>query len=367
MRVCGDEDPAAPISLQLGEATSAPFHWTTEPTIPPGPRALPASASQRAVSVQTVGNWAKPAQGTKDSEARIYAKLVSFTGASTSTGEAGALEQHYVHVAVIDPATREQLMSGSASNHYPPTATDSGLITVVSEPYAIDYPPSFLMQLSTDTGDVIETGPYAWAATAPPIPTPAASLQSVTLNTLTATPTGDWRVPSYCGKVQVSWTGWPRDGRWQLFRLIDAHTRQQLGVVDWPEYLERGRMPLAVCPKATSDQALVLQVVTAAGVAESAPFRWEPARITPGQVRSLQASVPEERGHVTLRWRPPANAAQAGVTSYEYRLYKGAWTSTTGTSVTVTGLQRWRWAAFGVRAVAGELRGPEVRVRARPR
>ena len=100
---------------------------------------------------------------------------------------------------------------------------------------------------------------------------------------------------------------------------------------------------------------------------ESPPFRWEGTAVTPGQVRTLKATVPRQKGRVTLRWQAPVNAVAAGVTAYEYRGNAGPWVNTARTTVTLSRLPSKKVATFTVRAVAGELRGPEARVTARPR
>ena len=119
-----------------------------------------------------------------------------------------------------------------------------------------------------------------------------------------------------------------------------------LGYSEWLVYLQDGSRSFVVCKGFTPKTRLVLQVVTGAGVGESVPFRGHATKDTPGQVRSLKVTVLKAPGGVALSWRPPVNAAQAGVTGYEYRVIGGAWMSTTTTSVNILNITTGRAATF---------------------
>lgn len=355
-------NPTEPITLKLttpsgGTATGAPFEWTTEPIVPPTPSPLPATTQLGEVTVTTTGNWIKPATTRSVSQQESYSYLYAYTG--LPVGES-------LFVKLIDARTREQYLAFSGNN--PSWLPEFGSGFVAVSLYVYKPPPeSFYVQISTQAGDIAETGPYTWDSSAPaPVP-PKPQPQAVALGPMTITPTGHWGVPAYCGEVLVAYTGRPNDWTYITASVIDATTREVLGIAQSFDYSESATMPIRICARVTAQTPLILQFESEAGVVESAPFRWEGTAVTPGQVRTLKATVPKQKGRVTLRWQAPANATAAGVTAYEYRVNAGPWTSTPRMNVTVSRLPSKKVATFVVRAVAGDLRGPEARVTARPR
>ena len=355
-------NPAEPIALKLttpngDTATGAAFDWSTDPIDPPPPSPLPATVQLREVTVATTGNWIKPATTPSVSQQESYSYLYSYTGLPVDES---------VFVKLIDARTREQHVAFSGNN--PPWLPEFGSGFVAVGLYMYKPPPeTFYIQISTQAGDIAETGPYTWDSSAPaPLP-PKPQPQAVALGPMTITPTGNWGVPAYCGVVSVAYTGRPNEWIYITASVLDATTREVLGVAQSFDYSEGATMPIRICARVTAQTPLILQFESEAGVVESPPFRWEGTAVTPGQVRTLKATVPKQKGRVTLRWQVPANATAAGVTAYEYRVNAGPWTSTPRTTVTVSRLPSKKVATFVVRAVAGDLRGPEARVTAQPR
>ena len=88
-------------------------------------------------------------------------------------------------------------------------------------------------------------------------------------------------------------------------------------------------------------------------------------RGVPGQVRGLTARP--GKGSAQVTWQAPASDGGSPITTYEYRVDRGAWTASSGTRVSLTKLKPGRALTISVRAANDVGFGLPATVRVTPR